>query len=133
MLSTELCDTNVISELARPRPNRGVLEWAGGVTSIALSVITLEEIFFGLAWRPNIRIRQWLDSFFDQYCEVIPVTAEIASRCGHLRGEIRREGHTLSQADSLIAATAEVYQLTLVTRNVRDFRDLRIPLLNPFA
>lgn len=129
---TFLCDTNVISELARRRPNRGVIEWSASVASIALSVITLEEIFFGLAWKPNVKVRQWFESFFDQYCELLPVTPEIASRCGQLRGELRKEGRTLSQADTLIAATAELHQLTLVTRNVRDFYGLRIPLLNPF-
>jgi predicted nucleic acid-binding protein len=129
---TYLCDTNIISELARRHPNRGVVEWAQGVSSIALSVITLEEIFFGLAWKPNASVRQWFQSFFDQYCELLPVTAQIASRCGQLRGELRREGRTLSQADTLIAATAELHQLTLVTRNIRDFQSLRIPLLNPF-
>jgi predicted nucleic acid-binding protein len=50
-----LVDTNIISELARPAPNAGVLAWAGTVTTIILSVITLEEIFYGLTWKPSPR------------------------------------------------------------------------------
>ena len=55
-LAMYLVDTNIISELARPMPNAGVLAWASTVTTIALSVITLEEIYYGLAWKPHPRI-----------------------------------------------------------------------------
>ena len=54
-LTMYLVDTNIISELARPAPNAGVLAWAGTVTTIILSVITLEEIFYGLTWKPSPR------------------------------------------------------------------------------
>jgi predicted nucleic acid-binding protein len=127
-----LCDTNIISELARPRPNSGVLAWASTVSSIALSVISVEEILYGLAWKPHLKIRDWFDEFLDNRCTILPVTAAIAKRCGHLRGEFQAKGRTCTQADMLIAATAQVHQLTLVTRNVNDFTDCHIPLLNPF-
>jgi toxin FitB len=127
-----LCDTNIISEMARPRPNSGVLAWASMVSSIALSVISVEEIFYGLAWKPHLKIRAWFDEFFDNRCTILPVTAAIAKRCGHLRGELQAKGRTCTQAGMLIAATAQVHQLTLVTRNVQDFTDCHIPLLNPF-
>jgi predicted nucleic acid-binding protein len=128
-----LCDTNVISELARPRPNPGVTAWATTVTEISLSVVTLEEIVYGLAWKPNARVRAWLEAFIDQYCQVLPVTVEIATRCGELRGELMARGIVRSQADMLIAATAQVHALTIVTRNVRDFQDCLVPILNPFS
>lgn len=127
-----LCDTNIISELARPRPNSGVQAWASTISSIALSVISVEEIFYGLAWKPHPRIRAWFDEFLDNRCTILPVTAAVAKRCGHLRGELQAKGQTRTQADILIAATAQVHQLTLVTRNVNDFTDCHIPLLNPF-
>ena len=127
-----LCDTNVLSELARPRPNPGVSAWASRVEVVAISVVSLEEILFGLAWKPNSRVRVWFETFWDRHCRILPITEEIAKRSGELRGQLRSEGHTRSQADILIAATAATHQLTLVTRNARDFQGCRISLLDPF-
>jgi toxin FitB len=129
---TFLCDTNIISELARPQPNLGVLEWSSGVSSIALSVITVEEIFYGLASKPNARVQAWFEEFLNTYCQIMPITPEIAKRSGELRGYLRTQGKPRSQADILIAATAQIHQFTLVTRNIRDFENCGIPLLNPF-
>ena len=128
-----LVDTNVLSELARPRPNAGVVAWADGIERISVSTITFEEIMFGLTWKPNPRIRQWFARFFAEACDILPITAAIAERAGLMRGQLRAEGHTRSQADMLIAATAEAHGLTLVTRNVRDFERCGIVLLNPFS
>lgn len=127
-----LTDTNVLSELVRPRPNSGVLAWAASVERISVSVVTLEEIMFGLAWKPNPKVQKWFEGFFAEACEVVPITQPIAERAGAMRGELRAKGITRSQADTLIAATAQVLGLTLVTRNVRDFEGCRIDLLNPF-
>lgn len=127
-----LTDTNVLSELVRPRPNSGVLAWAAGMERISVSVVTLEEIMFGLAWKPNPKVREWFGGFFAEACEVVPITQPMAERAGVMRGELRAKGITRSQADILIAATAQVLGLTLVTRNVRDFEGCRIDLLNPF-
>ena len=126
-----LCDTNIIGELARPRPNSGVLAWVSTVSSIALSVISVEEIFYGLARKPHLKIRAWFDEFLDNRCTILPVTAAIAKRCGHLRGELQAKGQTRTQADMLIAATAQGHQLTRGTRNVTDFTDCHMPLLDP--
>jgi toxin FitB len=128
-----LVDTNVVSELARPRPNAGVVRWAESTSAIALSVITVEELFFGLAWRPNPRVASWLSRFLDERCEVLGVTASVARRAGELRGHRMARGAPHTQADMLIAATAEIHQRTLVTRNTRDFREIAIPLLDPFS
>jgi predicted nucleic acid-binding protein len=128
-----LVDTNIISELARPKPNAGVVNWAESAHSIALSVITVEEIYFGLAWKPNPRIRSWFDAFLDRYSEVLPITPEIAKGSAQMRGRLQSKGYSRSQADMLIAATAQHHQLTLVTRNVRDFDDCGLAILNPFT
>jgi toxin FitB len=130
---TWLVDTNVLSELARPRPDPGVVEWADQVEQIFLSVITYEEIMFGLGWKPKTPVRTWFERFVEEACELLPVTAEIALRAGLLRGELKSQGVTRTQADMIIAATARVHELTLVTRNVRDFEGCRIDLLNPFS
>lgn len=128
-----LVDTNIISELVRPKPNRGVLDWADTVTTMALSVITLEEIYYGLAWKPNPRVHAWFDGFVENGCEVFPITKEIAKGCAQLRGHLQSKGLPRSQADMLIASTAQHHQLTLVTRNARDFDHCGITILNPFA
>ena len=128
-----LADTNVLSELVRPRPNPGAVEWASGIERISVSVVTLEEITFGLTWKPNKKIREWFSRFFTEACDVLPITQQIAERAGVIRGELQSNGVTRTQADTLIAATAQVHGLTLVTRNVRDFEGIRIELLNPFS
>jgi len=130
---TFLCDTNVISELARSQPNSGVVEWSATVASLSLSVITLEEILYGLTSKPNARIQTWFQRFLIDYCNVLPITAEIAQCAGNLRGRLRTQGKTRSQADILIAATVQIHQLTLLTRNTRDFENCQISILNPFA
>jgi predicted nucleic acid-binding protein len=128
-----LADTNVLSELARREPDEGVLRWASGTPALAVSAITVEEIRFGLSWKPNARVDAWLARFLDDECEVLPVTGVIARRAGQLRGELQRQGKPRQQADMLIAATAAVHGLTLVTRNHRDFAGCGVSLLDPFA
>ncbi len=128
-----LCDTNIISELVKPQPNSGVLAWSSEITSIALSVITQEEIIYGLNAKPNPRIQAYLQIFLQAYCQIMPITPNIAQTAGELRGRLRRQGITRSQADMLIAATAQIHQLTLVTRNIRDFEGCGLSLINPFS
>jgi predicted nucleic acid-binding protein len=128
-----LADTNVIGELARLKPNPGVVNWAGQVTSVHLSVVSVEEIRFGLTWKPNAKIAAWFERFLGDQCQVIPVTDEIARRSGELRGRLRATGVTRTQADMLIAATAIAHRLTLVTRNESDFHDCGVTVLNPFS
>src|SRR4029077_4950659 len=115
-----LADTNLLSELVRPRPEPGVTAWASGMEQIAISVVSLEEITFGLNAKPNKRIDDWFEHFFAEACDVLPITPSIARRAGAMRGQLRAKGITRSPADMLIAATAQVHGITLVTRNVRD-------------
>ena len=130
---TFLVDTNVISELVRRDPNPGVLSWADSVSSVVISAVTVEEIFFGLAWKPNQRIQEWVEQFFAEDCRICPVTIEIARCSGVLRGRFTARGQQRTQADMLIAATAQLHQLTVVTRNYRDFEDCGVALLDPFS
>jgi predicted nucleic acid-binding protein len=128
-----LVDTNIISELARPIPNDGVLVWSDQVTHIQISVVTLEELKFGLAWKNNPRIHQWLEGFLETHCTILPITAAIARLAGQLRGQLQKQGVIRHQADMLIAATAAVHGLPLITRNEKDFTDCGITVINPFA
>ena len=127
-----LADTNVLSEFVRPIPNRGVIAWAAGVERISISVVSLEEITFGLSWKPNKKLGDWFRDFFANACDALPITDPIAQRAGEMRGRFRAKGIARSMSDMLIAATAHVHGLTLVTRNVRDFDGCRIDLVNPF-
>jgi predicted nucleic acid-binding protein len=96
-------------------------------------VVTIDELMFGLTWKPNARIQDWLIGFLDESCDILPITQPIAHRAGVMRGKLRADGITTSQSDMFIAATADVHGLTLVTRNVRDFEQCRLDLLNPFT
>jgi predicted nucleic acid-binding protein len=127
-----LIDTNIISELSRRQPDPAVQAWASGITEFRFSAVTLEEIAFGLAWRPNARIQAWTDSFFSRHA-ALPITPDIAKRAGALRGRLAAQGSPRAQADMLIAATALIHGLTLATRNVRDFEGCGVALLNPFS
>jgi predicted nucleic acid-binding protein len=127
-----LVDTNVLSELARPAPNPNVIAWAATLDAFALSAVTVEEIFYGLAARPSPRILAWFESFVSRRCRVLDVTAPIARQAGQLRGALSLRGRARTQADMLIAATAAHHGLTLATRNERDFHDCGIAVLNPF-
>ena len=128
----DLADTNVLSELSRQRPNLRVVAWAGERTELGISVVTVEEIHFGLRARPNPRVFAWFASFLAEHCRLLPVTAEVARIGGEMRGRFRARGIVRTQADMLIAATARLNQMTLVTRNVRDFEGCGIAVVNPF-
>jgi toxin FitB len=130
---TVLIDTNVLSELARARPDPAVSRWVGTLEVLHVSVVTLDEVLFGLTIKRNARVQRWFDAFLGTYCRVLDITASIARHAGILRGQHALHGRVRSQADMLIAATAALHGLSLATRNVRDFGDCGIALVNPFA
>jgi predicted nucleic acid-binding protein len=132
----QLVDTNILSELMRPQPDVGVLAWLQGRDAVSprltISVVTVDEIMFGLSWHPTARLSAWFDAFVQRH-EVLPITTDVARRAGALRGQLQARGQTRTQADMLIAATAQIHALTVVTRNVRDFDGCGIAVLNPFS
>jgi predicted nucleic acid-binding protein len=127
-----LLDTNIVSELTRRRPNAAVLTWAESVARHTISTITVEELWFGIARKPDARLTEWVTQYLVRH-EVLPLTPDIAERAGRLRGEFSLKGIVRSQSDMLIAATAQAHNLTLVTRNIRDFDGCGIALLDPFS
>jgi predicted nucleic acid-binding protein len=129
----DLVDTNVVSELMRPRPDRGVLAWSAIHGSFAFSVVSLEEVLFGLSMRPSARMSRQFDFLISTFATVLPISDAIARRCSELRAGQARRGHVRTQADMLIAATAYEHGAVLVTRNVRDFAGTGVRVHNPFA
>jgi len=133
-----LIDTNVLSELRRKTPNSGVVEWFDRrpASTLFLSVLTLGEIRKGVEGVVDTHRRMalidWLEAdlpiFFTG--RVLPVDAQVADRWGRL---VAAAGRPLPAIDSLLAATALHHDLSLVTRNVRDFSDFGLQLINPWT
>jgi toxin FitB len=130
-----LLDTNTVSELRRMRPP--VRQWleARASEELFISVISLGEIEKSIRRAASsdgafsARLERWLIETRDLFAaNTLPVTAEIALAWGRIAA-----GRTRDTADALIAATALVHGLTLVTRNTRDFADLPLRLLDPWA
>ena len=97
-----------------------------------MSVVSVEEIYYGLTYKDARKKWAWFENFVESRCEVLPVTIEIAKQSGIWRGQFRQQGITRSQADLLIGATALRHDLVLVTRNTKDFEGCGIKLFNPF-
>ena len=127
-----LCDTNIISEIMRREPNPRVKEWLAQQGIVYMSVISVEEIYVGLAYKNSERQLRWFEKFLQFRCNILPVTLSVAIRCGTLRGKFRSRGITRTQADMLIASTAYEHGFVLASRNVRDFENCDIRIFNPF-
>jgi predicted nucleic acid-binding protein len=135
-----LVDTNIPSELTRKKPEPAVEAFLkqAGKERVYLSVLSLGEIVKGIAELSASRKRQdleaWLEAeirpWFGQ--RILPVSAAIAERWGLLSADGKLRGKPLAVVDGLLAATALENDLTLVTRNSRDFSGLGVAMVNPW-
>lgn len=132
-----LLDTNVVSETRRPRPNESVTAFLAKQNSdrLFLSVLTLGELRKGVESRARrdpdgaLRLTRWLDELELEFvARVLPIDREIADVWGKLSADRPRP-----VIDTLLAATALVHRLVLVTRNLHDFNGLGVDLLDPFT
>jgi len=134
-----LLDTNVLSEPTKLRPHPAVTLWLSAQSSSTqfISVISLAEANYGIErlhpGRKADGLRQWLGSVIIDFGErLLPVDAEIAMTQARIRRTTEHDRRTMPATDAFIAATAEVHGLTLVTRNVRDFKAWGGPVFNPW-
>jgi toxin FitB len=131
-----LIDANVISELGKPRPAIEVQRWASvQIDTSFLSVMTVGEVIKGIERLPSGKRRRALEHWLSTVssstfkARLLPVDAVVAAEWGKTSAALRR---TLPCADSLLAATARVYDLVVATRNERHFIDLGVRIVNPW-
>lgn len=136
-----LLDTNVLSEPARPVPDQRVLEWLRNRSplDLAISVLVLGEIANGVGRMPSGRHKDALSEWLEQELRprfrdrALPVDEGVALAWGRLAAEGRRTGRELPVVDGLMLATAQVHELTFVTRNAGDCGDRGVPVLDPWG
>lgn len=136
-----LLDTNVLSEVTKPSPDEGVLRWIHGLDEdrTFISIISIAESRRGVALMDGGRKRdalgEWLAHDLPHRFEnrIIPVEGLVALAWGDLMALAKRSGRGLASMDGLIAATAVAHQLTLATRNTKDFEGFGVDIFNPWA
>lgn len=131
-----LLDTNVVSEFRKPRPHGAVVAWiaAANDADLYISAVTLGEIQRGIE-RTRVQdadkaaaLERWSDKVADTY-NVLPMTAEIFRLWAKL---MHKQSDTVNE-DAMVAATAIINKLTVVTRNVNDFERFGVKIINPFS
>jgi predicted nucleic acid-binding protein len=135
-----LLDTCVISELVRPKPEPSVVEWVRHQQEehLFLSVLTLGELCKGIQRLPDSHKRVHLENWLDRDLKVrfagrwLAVDEEVAERWGLVTADAVRRGQGVPVLDGLIAATALVHGMTVVTRNTADIRSTGALFLNPW-
>ena len=135
-----LVDTNVVSEWVKPQPNAGLMRWTDSVDedSAFISVITLAELRYGIdrmvKSKRRRRLEAWLHDELPIRFEgrILSIDPSFADACGRMIRRAKLLGRPIEAMDAFLAATAEIHDLTLVTRNVPDFPLLKT-IVNPWT
>jgi predicted nucleic acid-binding protein len=136
-----LLDTSILSELRRPRPEPKVVAFVAAqpLESLHISAVTLAEMRFGIELVADANRRAELTDWLAHKVRpmfaqrVLPVTEEIMFKWRLLMEEGRKAGHTFSEPDLIIAATALEHGLTLVSRDTREYERARVPVFDPWT
>jgi len=136
-----LLDTNVLSELRRAKPNAGVVRFVSTrpFARLYVSVVTLAEIRFGIEIAADMtqrtEVTEWLAKQVRPMFEnrVLDITEDIVLTWRLLVEKGRKTGHTYSQEDLMIAATARHHGLTIVSRDTREYERAEVPVVNPWT
>jgi predicted nucleic acid-binding protein len=136
-----LLDTNVVSEWVKPKPNSGVVTWLANVDEdrVFLSLVTLTELRYGIerlaAGARRRSLEEWLQRELPIRFEgrILPVDETVADVSGRIAARSESAGRPIEAIDAFLAATAEVHNLTLVTRNESDFKAVLKTMLNPWV
>ena len=136
-----ILDTNVLSALMRTKPEAAVVAWLDRqpAESVWITSITLFEARFGLALLPKGRRQQTLEAAFarllkeDLENRVLDFDSAAATEAASPAGERRRAGRPVDMRDTQVAGIALARRTTLATRNVRHFRDLKVPVVDPWV
>lgn len=136
-----LLDTNVLSELRRPKPEPKVVRFVADqpLELLHISVVTLAEIRFSIEVLPDVKRRSELNDWlshkvrpmFEQ--RVLPISEDVMLKWRLLVEEERKGGHTFSQPDLIIAATARHHGLTVASRDTDHYEKARVPVFNPWV
>ena len=140
-MSRWLLDTNVVSELRKPRCHPSVMAWSEEQVpeSFFLSTITIAEIRFGIERHPDATFRSELSTWLDQIlrpwfgARILEVSEEVILEWRRMVERGRRIKHTFSQPDLFLAATAAQHDLIIATRNVTDFEQAGVPVFDPWT
>jgi toxin FitB len=135
-----LLDTCVISELAKPEPNKKVVVWTtqNDEENFYLSSLTFGELYKGISKLPPSKrkenLLQWVEhDLKDRFkTRIIDITLKIAKHWGETQGICESQGRPMPTMDGFIAATGLAHDLTVVTRNIADMQQSGVSLLNPW-
>lgn len=132
-----LVDANVLSEPTRPSPDASVIDWLRAhEPALIVTPIVLGEIEYGILVMSDSRRRRVLREWFSERIRsmvVLDFDAQSGSVWAHLVARLKRAATPMPIKDSLIAASALRHALTVVTRNVADFKKAGVPVINPFS
>ena len=133
---TYLVDANVLSEPTKPAPSSKVIDWlSANERNLVVDSIILGELCIGILALPRGRNRLQLEQWFEalvQTIDCLPWDATISRRWAKLVVDLKQKGETTPLLDGMIAASALQHDLTIATRNTRDFKQAGVKALNPF-